>query len=195
MSGDSLVNTDELESALMRAEIRVLKIQTKLHRWAGEDPHRRFDDLFNLVADPAFLLVAWDRVRGNKGARTAGVDGQTAVSIQVGLGVEEFLDGLRTSLKDRSFRPLPERVRQRIGDKRVLALVKAFLKAGILGEDGLLRDSRTGAPQGSILSPLLSNVALSVLDEYIAQIPGGPRSNTVERAKRKRHGLANYRLI
>jgi RNA-directed DNA polymerase len=90
---------------------------------------------------------------------------------------------------------LLERVRQRIGDKRVLALVKAFLKAGIFGEDGMLRDSRTGAPQGGILSPLLSNVALSVLDEYIAQIPGGPSSTTVERAKRKRHGLSNYRLI
>ena len=70
------MNTDELELALYRAERRVLEIQTKLHRWARDDPHRRFDDLFNLVADPAFLLVAWDRVRGNKGARTAGVDGQ-----------------------------------------------------------------------------------------------------------------------
>jgi RNA-directed DNA polymerase len=55
-------------------------------------------------------------VRGNKGARTAGVDGQTAVSIQVGLGVEEFLDGLRTALKDRSSRPLP--VRERMIPKR-----------------------------------------------------------------------------
>lgn len=52
------MNTDELESALRRAEDRVLNTQTKLHRWAGDDPHRRFDDLFNLVADPAFLLVA-----------------------------------------------------------------------------------------------------------------------------------------
>ena len=69
---------------------------------------------------------------------------------------------------------LMDRVRRRIGDKRVLALVKAFLKAGILGEDGALRDNDTGTPQGSILSPLLSNVALSVLDEYIAQEPGGP---------------------
>src|SRR6266542_2406546 len=74
-------------------------------------PYRRFDDLFNLVTDPAFLLVAWDRVRGNKGARTAGVDGRTARSIQVGQGVGEFLDGLRASLKDRSFRPLPVRER------------------------------------------------------------------------------------
>ena len=53
-----------------------------------------------------------------------------------------------------------DRVRRRIGDKHVLALVKAFLKSGILGEDGRLRDNDTGTPQGSILSPLLSNVAL-----------------------------------
>ena len=86
-------------------------------------------------------------------------------------------------------------MRVRVGDKCVLALVKAFLKSGILSEDGTLRDSRTGAPQGGILSPLLSNVVLSVLDEHIAQIPGGPSSTTVERAKRKRHGQANYRLI
>ena len=58
--------------------------------------------------------------------------------------------------------------------KRVLALVKSFLKSGILGEDGQLRDNDTGTPQGSILSPLLSNVALSVLDEFLAQEPGGP---------------------
>ena len=75
MPGVSPVNTDESELALYLAERRVREIQTKLHRWARDDPHRRFDDLYNLVCDPAFLLVAWDRVRGNKGARTAGVDG------------------------------------------------------------------------------------------------------------------------
>jgi len=105
------VNTDELEWALFKAERRVLEIQTKLHRWAVADPHRRFDDLMNLVADPAFLLIAWNRVRGNKGARTAGVDGQTASSIALRPGVEGFLDALRTSLKDRSFQPLPARER------------------------------------------------------------------------------------
>ena len=105
------MNTDELELALFEAERKVLKVQTKLHGWARDDPHRRFDDLFNLVADPAFLLVAWDRVRGNKGARTAGVDGRTAASIAQMTGVEEFLDALRESLKDRSFRPLPVRER------------------------------------------------------------------------------------
>jgi RNA-directed DNA polymerase len=100
-----LVNTDDWSSALVQADVRVLEIQTKLHRWARDDRHRRFDDLFNLVADPAFLLVAWDRVRGNKGARTAGVDGETVSSIEAGVGVEDFLGGLRSALRDRSFRP------------------------------------------------------------------------------------------
>ncbi len=64
---------------------------------------------------------------------------------------------------------LLDRVRHRIGDKRVVGLVKAFLKSGILGEDGELRDTTTGAPQGGILSPLLSNIAFSVLDEHFAE--------------------------
>ncbi len=62
------MNTDELEYATYVAELRVPEIQAKLHRWARDDPHRRFGDLFNLVADPAFLLVAWPRScwwRGN----------------------------------------------------------------------------------------------------------------------------------
>jgi hypothetical protein len=46
-----------------------------------------------------------------------------------------------------------------------------------------------------VLSPLLPDVALSVLDEHIAQAPGGPGTGTTERAKRRRHGLPNYRLV
>src|SRR5919107_243208 len=61
---------------------------------------------------------------------------------------------------------LVARVRRRIGDKRVLALVKAFLKAGIMAADGAVRDSDTGTPQGGIASPLLANIALSALDEH-----------------------------
>ncbi len=87
------------------------------------------------------------------------------------------------------------RVRSRIGDKRVLGLIKAFLKAGILTEDRLLEETTAGTPQGGILSPLLANVALSVLDEHIAQTPGGPASGPVERARRLRHGRPNFRLV
>jgi RNA-directed DNA polymerase len=47
---------------------------------------------------------------------------------------------------------LMDRVLRRIGDRRVLALVKAFLKAGILGEDMVERDTSTGIPQGRLCS-------------------------------------------
>jgi RNA-directed DNA polymerase len=60
------------------AHFTVRRMQTKLHRWATEDPGRRFGDLFNLVYDPAFLVVAWERVSTNQGAKTAGIDKATA---------------------------------------------------------------------------------------------------------------------
>ena len=281
------MNTSDLPLGSFRAERRVLEIQTKLHRWANDDPHRRFDDLFNLVTDPSFLLMAWERVAGNKGARSAGVDGRTVALVRDRIGVEDFLAELREQLKSRSFSPLPvrermipkpgsrkrrrlgiptvadrvvqaslklvlepifeadfvpcsygfrpnrrahdamaetrflasktyewvlegditacfdeishpalmDRVRARIGDKRVLALVKAFLKAGILTERGTAQDTITGTPQGGILSPLLANVALSVLDEHFAKAPGGPQSTTKQRWTRRQRGLPNYRLI
>ena len=50
------------------AKLRVSEMQAKLHRWAAADPGRRFDDLFNFVHDPATLIVAFDRVAGNRGA-------------------------------------------------------------------------------------------------------------------------------
>ena len=273
------MNTDAPWPTLDEAEVRVLGIQTKLHRWATDDPDRRFDDLYNLVADPAFLVVAWHRVRDNRGARSAGVDGVKPNSILCGTAL---LERLRAELKARTFSPMPvrerlipkpggktrrlgiatardrvvqaslklvlepifeadfkpcsygfrpmrrahdavaevrllasnsyewvlegditacfdeidhtalmDRVRGRIGDRRVLGLVKAFLKAGILSEDGVERDNDTGTPQGGILSPLLANVALSVLDEHFA----GRWEDRVARARRRRHGEANYRLI
>jgi RNA-directed DNA polymerase len=269
---------------LREAEHRVLVMQTKLHRWATADAGRRFDDLFNLVYDPAFLVVAWNRVRTNKGARTAGVDGIAPSAV---LDVVGFLGGLRADVKARRFRPTPvrekaipktsgklrrlgiptvadrvvqaalklvlepifeagflpssygfrprrraqdaiaeihylaspprnyewvfeaditacfdeidhtalmARIRGRIADKRVLALVKAFLGAGILTEEGLNRDTITGTPQGGILSPLLANIALSVLDEHFAAKwkALGPAWT---RAKRRRAGEAVMRLI
>ncbi len=61
---------------------------------------------------------------------------------------------------------LMDRVRARVKDKRVLALVKAFLKARVLAELCDRENTHTGTPQGGILSPLLANIALSVLDEH-----------------------------
>jgi hypothetical protein len=125
-----LVNADAPDDwALYRAERRVLEIQTKLHRWAIEDPHRRFDDLFNLVTDPAFLLVAWDRVRSNKGARTAGADGKTVSYIENRFGVEVFLARLRSQLKDRSFRPVEAGVGTHLGGGLSAVLLRVSPKS------------------------------------------------------------------
>ncbi|MHB6911196.1 hypothetical protein [Streptomyces sp. DB-54] len=110
-AGRPLVNTDALEFALLKAARRALEMRTKLHCWATDDRDRRFVDLFNLVADPAFLLVSWARVRRSRSARSAGVDGQTARSVEDRQGVEAFLDEVRSDLRDRTFRPLPVRER------------------------------------------------------------------------------------
>ena len=67
------MNTGVLWPELDEAEWQVLRIQTKLHQSATDDPGR-FDDVFNLVTDPVVLVVAWARVRGNRGKRSAGVD-------------------------------------------------------------------------------------------------------------------------
>ena len=101
------MNTDAPWPDLVEAEARVLEIQTKLHQWAADDPHRRFGDLYNLVCDPAFLLVAWARVWGNRGARSAGVDGVRPRDIL--FGRETLLPLLRDDLKARRFVPLPVR--------------------------------------------------------------------------------------
>ena len=97
------MNTGAPWLELSQALPRVLAMQTKLHRWATADPGRRFDDLANLVYDPAFLTVAWDRVRGNAGARTAGVDRIAPRS--VGEGAAELPADLRHDLKTGQFLP------------------------------------------------------------------------------------------
>ena len=279
------MNTAEPPPDVDDAWMRVLRIQSKLHRWVTDDRSRMFDDLFNLVCDPATLVMAWDRVRGNKGSRTAGIDGRTVSRIE-GQCVEEFLAGLRESLKSGEFRPVPVRermipkangklrrlgiptvadrvvqaalklvlepifeadfepcsygfrpnrrahdaiaeihhhasrsyewvlegdieacfdnidhtalmgrMRERVGDKRVLRLIKAFLKSGILSEDRVVRDTRTGTPQGGILSPLLANVALAVLDEHFAQLWQKTSRTWAARDWHRRRGGATFKLV
>ena len=86
------------------------------------------------------------------------------------------------------------RMRHRVGDKRILGLVKAFLVAGILTEAGLDRNTITGTPQGGLLSPCLANIALSVLDEHFTRKweALGP---VWTRAKNRRAGTPAYRLV
>jgi len=119
MGWRSPVNAGAPWPTLREAAARVQRNQAKLHRWATDDPRRRFDDLYNLVCDPATLLSAWRRVRANRGARSAGVDGETVRSI-VERGEEVFLAELRATLGARTFRPVPvrERMIPKAGGKR-----------------------------------------------------------------------------
>jgi RNA-directed DNA polymerase len=283
---DAPLNIGAMLNRPYAAGKRVLDIQTKLHSWATADRDRRFDDLFNLVADPAFMATAWTRVRENKGSRTAGIDKRTARAIEASVdGVEGFLEDLRAQLKARTFRPLPvlqrkipkasgklrslgiptvadrvvqaclklvlepilevdfsplshgfrprhraqdavedirfyahrgyewvfegdiaacfdeidhtalmDQLRRRIGDKRVLALVKAFLKSGLLDENGIERRTISGTPQGGILSPLLANLALTHLDDHF-QAKWDALGNQSARRRYQQRGGATYRLI
>jgi RNA-directed DNA polymerase len=77
----------------------------------------------------------------------------------VDIDLEQFFDRVN---HDR----LMARVSARVADKRVLKLIRAFLNAGIL-EDGLVRPTEEGTPQGSPLSPLLSNLVLDELDREL----------------------------
>jgi RNA-directed DNA polymerase len=88
-----------------------------------------------------------------------------------------------------------DRVRLRIGDKRVLALVKSFLKAGVMTTAGATEGTITGTPQGGILSPLLANIALSSLDEHFMQQWTTLMFNEQHRQARKRRGQANFRIV
>jgi len=110
MSEDALVNAGAAEWPHPdSAYFEVRRMQAKLHRWAGEDPSRRFGDLFNLVYDPAFLVHAWERVSTNKGAQTAGIGQATTARVEAQVGVGVFLGQIRVSLKSGEFRPVEVR--------------------------------------------------------------------------------------
>jgi RNA-directed DNA polymerase len=83
---------------------------------------------------------------------------------------------------------LMKAVRRRIGDRKVLRLINAFLKAGVLIE-GEVRHPTTGTPQGGVLSPLLANIYLTLLDARYGRWtprPDEPPTNAVSRRRRDR---------
>ena len=88
-----------------------------------------------------------------------------------------------------------DRMRVRIKDKRICALVKAFLRSGVMTARGDREETLTGTPQGGILSPLLANIALSVLDDAFARHHAENMATSSKRCARKKQGLANWRLI
>lgn len=109
-SEDASVNIDAAAwPSYGQAFMAVRRIQNKLHCRASVDHARRFDDLYNLVCEPKVLTMAWERVAGNTGARTAGVDRATVAWIVARYGVETFLREVRDQLRSRTFTPAPVR--------------------------------------------------------------------------------------
>ena len=110
-------------------------------------------------------------------------------------GYEWVLEAdVRACFDEISHTALMTRLRTRITDKRVCALVKAFLKSGILTELGIREETPAGTPQGGILSPLLANIALSVLDDHFDQQWQHEMGDAYQRAKRRRNGEGNWKL-
>ena len=98
------MNTGAPWPDLDEAERRVLAMQTKLHRWAIDDPDRGSTISSTSSCDPAFLVVAWDRVRDQRG-RTHGGRRWHRSAVHRCLGAGEWLSGLRDALKARRFAP------------------------------------------------------------------------------------------
>ncbi len=77
----------------------------------------------------------------------------------VDIDLEKFFDRVNHDI-------LMGRIAKRVSDKRVLKLIRAFLNSGMM-EDGLMKPTEEGVPQGGPLSPILSNLLLDDLDQEL----------------------------
>jgi len=111
--------------------------------------------------DPSFSEHSYG-FRPGRSAHQAVAQAQKYVreghAVVVDLDLEKFFDRVQ---HDR----LMGRIAQRVADKRVLKLIRAFLKAGVM-EHGLV-PTEIGTPQGGPISPLLSNLVLDELDREL----------------------------
>ncbi|HOM61893.1 MAG TPA: group II intron reverse transcriptase/maturase [Anaerohalosphaeraceae bacterium] len=87
---------------------------------------------------------------------------------------------------------LMKRLRKRIADRKILRLVQAFLKAGIMTEGGM-RHPVAGTPQGGIISPLLANIMLTGIDERYGKWSSRPGEDCRTACDRRKWDRMNGR--
>ena len=88
-------------------EAWLLGVQRKLYQWSRNNPASCYRELWNWVTDLRNLRCAWRKIAGNKGSRTAGIDGMTVGRIRDGQGSEVFLEEFRVELRTGRYRPSP----------------------------------------------------------------------------------------
>ena len=86
---------------------------------------------------------------------------------------------------------LEQIIQDRMKDKQIRDLIWEFLKAGIM-EEGEYRNSMTGTPQGGIVSPVLANIYLNELDQWVKQFT---EISKYRKKKRRENGKGNWMYI
>lgn len=135
---------------------RLLGIPTVVDRMIGQALHQVMEPVF----DPEFSKSSYG-FRQGKNAHQAILKSREYITEGyvwiVDIDLEKFFDRVNHDI-------LMSRIARKIKDKRVLRLLRRYLQAGIM-TDGLTSMRSEGTPQGSPLSPLLSNIMLDDLDK------------------------------